>query len=345
MKLINRKSLITTALLGAMAGALLMQGCNNTSAASHETYEVRGTDESKETIKIVTTIFPEYDWTKEIIRDADANIDLMLLADNGVDLHSYQPTAQDIVAISDADLFIYVGGESDAWVDDVLKESGNDEMKVINLLDVLSENIKEEEIVEGMQEEKEESDDEDSEEGETEYDEHVWLSLENAEEIIYEITDAVTALDPDNESVYLTNCINYSVALKTLDNQYKDAVENASKDTILFGDRFPFRYLTDDYNLNYYAAFAGCSAETEADFETIVFLSDKVNELGLKTVLVTEGSDESIAKTIIENTTDKDQEILVLDSMQGINKTDIEGGKTYLQIMTDNLEILKKALE
>ena len=267
----------------------------------------------------------------------------MLLADNGVDLHSYQPTAQDIVAISDADLFIYVGGESDAWVDDVLKESGNDEMKVINLLDVVSENIKEEEIVEGMQEE--ESGDEDSEEGETEYDEHVWLSLENAEEIIYEITDAMTELDPENESIYLANCINYSVALKTLDNQYKDAVENASKDTILFGDRFPFRYLTDDYNLNYYAAFAGCSAETEADFETIVFLSDKVNELGLKTVLVTEGSDESIAKTIIENTTDKDQEILVLDSMQGINKTDIEGGKTYLQIMTDNLEILKKALE
>jgi len=292
-------------------------------------------------LSIVCTIFPEYDWVKEILGDKAGGCELTMLLDNGVDLHSYQPTADDIVKISSCDLFIYVGGESDAWVADALKEATNKNMVVINLLDVLGESVKEEEAVEGMESEKEE--DGESEEG-PEYDEHVWLSLKNAETLCGNIAEKLEALDPDNADVYKANAEAYALKLNALDQGYQDAVDAASVKTLLFGDRFPFRYLTDDYGLSYYAAFAGCSAETEASFETIVFLAGKVDELGLKNVMVIDGSDESIAKTIISNTTDKNQQICTLDSMQSTTSDDVEAGVTYLSVMEGNLETLKKAL-
>ena len=294
-------------------------------------------------LTIVTTIFPEYDWVMQILGDKAADADVTMLLDNGVDLHSYQPVASDILKISDCDIFIYVGGESDGWVDDALKESVNPDMIVINLLEVLGDSVKEEEVVEGMQAEEEEEEEE-GEEEEPEYDEHVWLSLRNASVLCDAITDAIAKADPENASVYQANNDAYKAQLSALDEQYKEAVSGAAFDTVLFGDRFPFRYMTDDYNLNYYAAFVGCSAETEASFETVVFLATKTDELGLNAILTIENSDGKIAQTIRDNTADKDQEIYALDSMQATTSEDVKNGVTYISVMTANLEILKQAL-
>lgn len=299
-------------------------------------------------LKIVTTIFPEYDWVKVILGDEIDNVELTMLLDNGVDLHSYQPTAEDILKISECDLFIYVGGESDAWVEDALKESQNENQRVINLMDVMGENAKEEEVVEGMQakEEHEEAHSgEDAEEEEVEYDEHVWLSLRNAELECQEIEKQLSAIDPENQQVYEENLNSYLAKLQELDGKYQDTVNNSTMHTLLFADRFPFRYMVDDYGLDYYAAFVGCSAETEASFETITFLAGKIDELGLHTVLTIEKSDQKIARTVIENTKNKDQQILMMDSMQSTTSADVKNGTTYLSTMESNLEILKQALK
>ena len=267
-----------------------------------------------------------------------------MLLDTGVDLHSYQPTADDIMKISSCDLFIYVGGESDEWVDDVLKEAVNPDMITINLLDILGDSVKEEEIVEGMQEEDEEHNQESENEEEVEYDEHVWLSLRNSALLVQSICDAVCTLDQDNTAVYQENAASYISLLNDLDSRYEETVSDASCSTLLFGDRFPFRYLTDDYDLTYYAAFVGCSAESEASFETITFLAQKVDELSIHTVMTIEGSDHRIAETIISNTNTQDQQILTLDSMQSVTAEDVASGITYLSIMEENLEILRQAL-
>ena len=298
---------------------------------------------------IVATIFPEYDWVRHIMGDLASEADITLLLDNGVDLHSFQPTADDIMKISSCDMFIYVGGESDEWVDDALGEAVNKDMVVINLLDSLGDSAKAEEIVEGMQAEEEEHEDaedggHEGDEEEVEYDEHVWLSLKNAETLCGVIADGLCRIDPDHADTYKSNADSYIAQLKDLDGQYQKAVDEAAVKTLLFGDRFPFRYMTDDYGLSYYAAFVGCSAETEASFETIVFLSGKTDELGLGAIMTIENSDGKIAQTIRDNTTSKDQDILVLDSMQGTTSKDVETGMTYLSIMNSNLEVLREAL-
>ena len=297
-------------------------------------------------LKIVTTIFPEYDWVMNVLGDKASDADVTMLLDNGVDLHSFQPNASDIMKISTCDVFVYIGGESDAWVDDALKESVNTDRIVVNLLDTLGDAVKEEEVVEGMQEEEEEHDHDhdNSDPGEIEYDEHVWLSLHNSATLVEKISEALQKADPNNAETYKTNAAGYMEKINALDKQYHDTVDNASCKTILFGDRFPFRYLVDDYGLSYYAAFVGCSAETEASFETITFLAGKVDELGLKVVMTIEGSDNRIAETIIQNTESKDQKILSVDSMQSVTSKDVAAGASYLDIMTKNLDVLKEAL-
>ena len=297
---------------------------------------------SSNKINIVTTIFPEYDWVMNVLGENPAGAEVTMLLDNGVDLHSFQPTAADIMKISSADLFVYVGGESDDWVEDALKEAVNKNMVVINLMDVLGDSVKEEELVEGMQGEDEE---EEEEEGEVEYDEHVWLSLKNAQVLVQSISDAIQKIDSANAETYKNNTAKYIESLKSLDADYRAAVDSASVKTILFGDRFPFRYLVDDYGLTYYAAFVGCSAETEASFETITFLAKKVDELGLPAVLTIEGKDKRIAETIIENTASKNQKVLTLDSMQSVSSKDIQNGTTYISIMESNLAVLKEAVK
>ena len=343
-------------LVAAVMAASCLSACGQVNSAALETEQsvsdanLSTSEESQsendnnktEKLKIVTTIFPEYDWVRQIAGDKVFDMDITMLLDNGVDLHSYQPTADDIMKISDCDLFIYVGGESDEWVNDALKEAVNKDMQVIDLLDVLGEQVKIEELVEGMQDTEHE---EEEEHEEKEYDEHVWLSLKNAETLCDAIAEALGNADPDNKAVYDTNKAAYIDQLVSLDNQYREVADQASVKTLLFGDRFPFRYLVDDYGLSYYAAFAGCSAESEASFETISFLAKKIDELGLKYVMTIEKSDQKIAKTIIENTQNKDQSILTLDSMQSTTSADAANGMTYLSIMEGNLNILKEALQ
>ena len=493
-------------LIAAVMAICCLAGCSqkNSDISTENTTE----------LKVVTTIFPEYDWVRQIAGDQISNIDLTMLLDNGVDLHSYQPTADDIMKISDCDIFVYVGGESDEWVEDALKEAVNKDMQVINLLEVLKDTVKIEEAMPGMQaeeghnhgyshfadsdvqdrslsdwsgdwqsvypyvldgtldqvmEKKAESGrktaeeykesyiasyetdiekisidgnmitytrkdgtstatydsegfyirhkddgskqvrykyqkasgdadaptyivfsdhnissaepehfhlyfgedgfdslveegkhfptfypasligteiaDEMLEHEEKEYDEHVWLSLKNAETLCKAIAEALEKADPANKDMYDANLTAYEEKLASLDTSYQDVVKDAPQKTLLFGDRFPFRYLVDDYGLSYYAAFAGCSAESEASFETISFLAEKVDELGLKYVMTIEKSDQKIAKTIIENTRDKNQSILALNSMQSTTSEDVANGTTYLSVMESNLNVLKKALQ
>ena len=504
------KKIITLVLALAMAVSLFT-GCGKKNNA-----ETGESDSNK--LSVVTTIFPEYDWVREILGGKAESTDLTMLLDNGVDLHSYQPTADDIVKISDCDLFIYVGGESDEWVKNVLKNAVNKKMKVINLLEMLGDSVKMEEIVEGMQEdghdhghshdeqltendiedrtlsdfagawkslhpfllngdldrfcEHRAEEDEDSsttkdtyfekykaswqcdaekisingdtitftyadgktvsaeyiyagyqpkrndegkirsvryqfettsadapkyvqfndhghEPGEAEHfhiyfgndgfdalmsaktnpffvkdalsvedildelmghdhgeekDEHVWLSLKNAQTLCVTLADALCAIDPDNKNTYIANAAAYRDKLAALDADYKATVDGAAHKTVLFGDRFPFRYLVDDYGLRYYAAFAGCSAETEASFETVSFLAKKVDELGLPCVLTIEGAQHRIAETIVQNTAGKNQKVLTMDSMQSTTSKDVANGTTYLSVMEKNLSVLKEAL-
>ena len=287
---------------------------------------------------IVCTTFPQYDWIREIIGTHTDEFELTFLLDKGGDLHSYQPTAESMARISSADLFVYVGGESDTWVEDALKGAVNQEMCVVNLIDTLGDRIREEEVVEGMQSHEDETD------GETAYDEHIWLSLRNAAYLTKVLSEQIGQMDTANAADYTANAQAYIKDLKALDDAYTDAVSNAVRSTLLFGDRFPFRYMTEDYGLDYYAAFAGCSTETDASFETITFLSGKADELNLNTILAIEGSDQRIAEIIRQNTHSQNQEILTMNSLQSVTAKEIENGFTYLKAMRDNLEVLKKAL-
>ena len=469
-----------------------------------------GTD--AKTLSIVSTIFPQYDWLREIVK-GNNNVSLDILEASGVDLHSYQPSAEDLTKVANCDLFVYVGGESDEWVETALETPGNSGRRVVNLMEVLGDKVKTEEVKEGMQEEEHEHHHEEieaddiedrtlaefagewqsllpllesdqlsdyvaheAEEGKTteaeakaalaqkwacdavsvkidgdtvsftdkdgntasgaykyagyatktdedgditgvryqfetdgegvpkyiqfndhgiapaeevehfhlyagsdsfdaltsgstnpffvpadwdtaaiveeltgheheeEMDEHVWLSLQNAAVLMQSLSDTVSEIDPANKDLYAANTAAYLTKLSELDAQYKAAADAAKVKTLLFADRFPFRYLTDDYGLDYYAAFVGCSAESEASFETIAFLAKKADELGLSAILQIESADGSIARTVKDNTETKDQTVLTLDSMQSVTTQDIESGTTYLGVMEQNLGVLRQAI-
>lgn len=328
-------------IMGSLAILLGMLSISIPFAGIH-TAEAKTTENTDKTLNIATTIFPEYDWTRAILGDRADDVNLTMLLDNGTDLHSFQPAVKDIMKVSSCDLLIYVGGESDQWIEDALESAQNKDMKTINLMEVLGDSIKEEETVEGMQESEHDHDHEDEEE--KEYDEHVWTSMRNAEVICDAIAETLEEMDPKNKEIYQSNAETYKEKLSALDEAYQETVNNAKQKTLVFADRFPFRYLVDDYDLSYYAAFSGCSAESEASFKTVTFLAGKVDELGVKSVLTMEKSDDRIAQTVIENTKAKDQKILQLNSMQSITSEEIADGATYLSVMEDNLGVLKEAL-
>ncbi len=322
-------------MLAALMAAVLLLSCLGAGAAAEE-----------KKLKAVVTIFPIYDWVRQIAGDNLDNLEITMLLDSGADLHNYQPTAMDILKVAQADLFIYVGGESDGWVDKVLAAASNPGLQALNLMEALGDAVKEEAIVEGMEHEHEDHDEHghDHEEEEHESDEHIWLSLRNAMALVPEIAQAMGACDPANAEKYAANAGAYADQLKALDEKYVQAVAEGSLKTILFGDRFPFRYLADDYGLEYFAAFTGCSAESEASFSTVMFLAQKVDELGLPAVLTLEHPTTRIAQTVADNTAAKNQKILALDSMQGTTAADIAAGITYLSVMESNLGVLAEAL-
>lgn len=381
----KKKKLSASSLLlaGLFLCIVLSVGCSvvkNTSgknttrknAESENTIEQNSIEKGNSNkISIVCTTFPQYDWVKNILGEEAERFYVTLLLDNGVDMHSYQPAVKDIATAGSSDLFIYVGGESDTWVEDALKEAKNKDLKAINLMETLDNFVKEEEVVEGMQEErkslghsheksskeKQEQTQKESHENsqeingqkeaadeEPEYDEHIWLSIRNAEIMVKNIEKAIEQLDSDNAKVYQNNAENYIKKLDTLDKQYANTIQNAKYKAILFGDRFLFRYMADDYDLKYYAAFAGCSAETMAGFETVTFLAKKADELRLPVILTIENSDGRIAEAVKSNTTKKNQKILAMNSLQSVTKEQIADGITYLQVMQENLSVLSEAL-
>lgn len=336
-----RKTSLTV--LSIMTAALTLTGCG----AKTKDTSVPSVKKS-DRMSIVCTIFPEYDWVREVMGDHVGEADITYLLDSGTDLHNYQPTANDMLKISTCDLFIHVGGESDKWVEDALDEAVNKDMKVIDLMELLGDKAKVEELKEGMQEEEHDHDDDEDEEEEheeVEYDEHVWLSLRNAKLICTEIANVLSENDPKNAEDYKSNLADYTLKLDSLDNELEEITSNAQNKTLIFGDRFPFRYFCDDYGIDYYAAFVGCSAESEASFETINFLAGKLDELGCDTIFTLENSDKSIAEAVIRNSGNKNCEIGVLDSIQSITANDVKSGVSYLSLMQQNYDVLKKYID
>ena len=334
-------------------------------------------DESVNKFSVVCTVFPLYDWVREILGERTDEFELTLLS-NRTDFHNYQPSVDDIVKISTCDLFIYIGGESDTWVDGVLANSLNPNMIVLNLLDILdtqsitvfskeadkiSIDINSEILIVEVHDDDDcgthdhddcdthdhdncdnhDHDDCDNHDHDHELDEHIWLSLFNATYSSLIIADALSELDSENSDLYTANLDSFHAQIKVLDNKYREMIKNAAYHTLICADRFPFRYLAEAYGLSYFAAFSGCSAETEASFETIIYLAEKIDELGINKIIVTESSDQMIAKTIINNTHNKNQEIFALDSLQSISSSDALQ-ISYLEIMEKNLHVLTEVL-
>ncbi|MDR3112040.1 MAG: metal ABC transporter substrate-binding protein [Elusimicrobiota bacterium] len=287
-------------------------------------------------LKIVTTIFPQYDFIREIAKD---KVELSMLLHPGTQAHSFEPTPSDIIKIKNCDIFVYVGGENEDWVKDKILASIDTKGKtVLALLDLVK--LVEEEIIEGMQEEQEDESKKSKEE--KEYDEHVWTSPKNAKIIVKALTQALSKKDSENSQYYKQNMQEYLKNLDALDIEFKNIVKNAKRKTIIFGDRFPFRYFADDYKLKYYAAFAGCSTESDASAATISFLIKKVSSERIPVVFHIELSNQKIADAICEQTRTKK---LLMNSCHNVTKKEFEKGISYLDLMKTNVENLKEALQ
>ena len=286
-------------------------------------------------LHIVCTIFPQYDWVRELTKGVQ-NVEITLLEDSGADLHNFQPSAADKVSILNADLFVYTGGESDDWARTLLENAEKD-VRSLDLIEALGERALTEE--EGIEESGEHG-----HEHEDEVDEHIWLSVQNAKALVSAIQEELCAVDEGNAALYQSNAASYLAELSALDEAFEETVSSAKRSVLVFADRYPFRYLAHDYGLTCYAAFSGCSAESEASFATILALVKHVEENALPYVMVLENSTQGIAKQVIDNTKSKDQGILVLNSLQSVTREDIESGATYLGLMKEDLAVLKTAL-
>jgi zinc transport system substrate-binding protein len=271
--------------------------------------------DSSEKPTIVCTGFAEYDWIRNILGENLEDWNLIRLNDNGVDMHSYQPTAEDMVDIANSDLVVYAGGESEEWIETAMEKGGTFSGIEYGLVEngVAIEN-----------------------------DEHIWLSPKQAIVFCQELTDIISNIDEEHKTQYEANCEAYVKKLENLDSQYAQLLSDCSENLIICADRFPFRYLVKDYGLEYAAAFTGCEAETEADFDTVIMLSDKLKNGNINTVFVCEGSDTSLAETIIKNSGKENVKVLVLNSIQSVNAKDKD--TSYIKIMEENLEVLKEAL-
>ena len=285
-------------------------------------------------ITIVATSFPGYDFARAVTKNI-ANVEVKMLLKPGSEMHNYEPTPQDIKDIKNSDIFIYVGGDSDEWIDDILDNIDVKKTKVVKLMRLVD--LVEEEHVEGMEAEEDAVNEEEA----PEYDEHVWTSPKNAITITKKLTKVIVGLDEDNRSIYEENSSKYISELESIDNRIEEVVKNAKRKEIVFGDRFPLRYFADDYNLKYYAAFPGCSEQTEASSKTITYLINRVKKDKIPVVFHIELSNGKIAKTIAKETNAK---VLEFKSAHNISQKDFDAGVTYVDIMNDNIKVLKEAL-
>ncbi len=286
-------------------------------------------DNENEKLSVVTVLFAEYDFAQHV---SGGTADVKMLLPPGSESHSYDPAPQDIIAIKNADIFICGGGESDSWINTVIDSV--DSGRVIKMIDVCQ--LKEEETVEGMQEEKGEE-----ETDEKEYDEHVWTSPKNAVLIIDKIKEAFCEEDEKNAGIYTANAEAYKNEIMRLDREFEKVRENAVRDEIIFADRFPMRYFTDEYSLRYFAAFPGCSTESEPSAKTVKFLIDKVKSDCVPVVFTIEFSNKAVAYAIAEETGAK---ILEFHSCHNVTKQQFLSGVSYVSLMRQNLENLKEAL-
>jgi zinc transport system substrate-binding protein len=279
-------------------------------------------------INVTAVMFAPYDFVREIAGD---RINLAMLLPPGAESHSFEPTPRDIIAIQNSDVFIYTGGESDEWIERILESMDTGKMAILSLMECVD--LVEEEIVEGMEEEEEEE--------EEAYDEHVWTSPANAALIVRAITEVLCSVDGENAAYYRQNSEEYTAKLSELDSAFRGVVAGAKRKTLVFGDRFPFRYFADAYGLSYYAAFPGCHTESEPSAATVAFLIDKIKDESIPVVFHIELSNERMADTISEETGAKK---LLLHACHNISKTDFEKGVSYLDLMNRNVENLKEAL-
>jgi len=298
--------------------------------------EING-DKSEEKLKVVTTIFPQYDFARAI---GGEKIDLKMLLHPGTESHSYEPTPQDIIAIQECDIFIYVGGESENWVVGILDSMDTSNMKIISLMDIVE--TLDEEIVEGMQDNYDHSHEENHSHEDSEYDEHVWTSPVNAIIIIEEISRSFMEADAENAEFYKNNADNYIMLVDEINTEFKEIVKHGNRKNLIFADRFPFRYFVETYGLEYSAAFPGCSVGTEANAATIAFLINKVKTEQIPVVITIEFSNEKIADVIAEETGAKK---VSFHSAHNVSKDDFEAGITYVDIMKNNIEVLHEALK
>lgn len=322
---------VSTALLLAFSAAFLL-GCAS-SKPDQRAGQEKSNQAGREKIKVVTTIFPQYDFVREIAGD---RVDLKMLLKPGEESHSYEPTPKDIIDIQNCDLFVYVGGENDAWVDDILASMDSGDRKTLRLVDCVD-TVKEEHV-KGMKEERHE---ENEEAHGGELDEHVWTSPKNAVRIVEKLSELLCEADPKDAEEFRASAREYEKKLKNLDRQFRKIVEESLRHTLLFGDRFPFRYFVEEYGLDYYAAFPGCASDTEPSASTMAFLINKGKEEKIPVVLKMELSNDQIAKAVAEATGAK---VKVFYSCHNITAEQFKEHVTYLDMMEKNLETLKEAL-
>lgn len=287
-----------------------------------------GKETSKAKYTIISTSYPGYDFVRAIIKDVD-DVEVKMLLKPGSESHDYEPTPQDIIDIQNANIFIYVGGDSDNWIDGILKDIDTSKTKIIKLIDLV-ETIDEEDLP-GLEESNDDK----------EIDEHVWTNPRNAIDILEKLRDEIMLMDNSNMGKYVVNCDNYMNKIKKIDIEIRELVKNAKRKEIIFGDRFPILYFAKEYELDYYAAFPGCSEQSEASAKTISFLIDKVKEDNIPVVFHIELSNKSIALAIADETGAKVREY---HTAHNISQKDFDDGVTYVDIMNKNIEVLKEAL-
>lgn len=302
--------------------------------------------QNKKTANIISSNFVGYDFARAVTGDKS---EVAMLLKPGAEMHDFEPTPEVIINIKNADLFIYVGGESDEWVEDLLKDNEIPKEKTLRLMDLVE--VKEEELSEGMEEHEHEHEHESEEsheehehhhEEEVEYDEHIWTSPVNAIKLVDGVKDKLSKIYPENKDAYAKNADTYTSHLSKIDKKIRDVVANGNKKELIFGDRFPFRYFVDEYGLNYYAAFPGCSEQTEASSKTIAFLINKAKSDNIKTILKIELTSDKLAKSIAEEAGAK---VMTLNAAHNISSEDFEKGVTYADIMESNIEVLKEVLK